>query len=192
MRKLGESDRAAWGHWLRLSFLRHPIVAYARRSWDVTAVRELRQPRRPSQDGAVLSAPRRRLPPLFLRSARRVRVGRGDLHRVRLLFLVRRQLGRARQGLHTVGRRAIWACRPNSTVVEIASNDGYLLQHFVALGIPNFGIEPAENVAEAAAKKGVETLVKFFGVSYGDGTRSGGPAGPICCWATTCWPKCPT
>jgi SAM-dependent methyltransferase len=50
------------------------------------------------------------------------------------------------------------------TVVEIASNDGYLLQHFVELGIPNFGIEPAENVAEAATKRGVETVVKFFGV----------------------------
>jgi 2-polyprenyl-3-methyl-5-hydroxy-6-metoxy-1,4-benzoquinol methylase len=49
------------------------------------------------------------------------------------------------------------------TVVEIASNDGYLLQHFVQLGIPNFGIEPAANVVEAAAKKGVKTLVTFFG-----------------------------
>ena len=49
-------------------------------------------------------------------------------------------------------------------VVEIASNDGYLLQHFVQLGIPNFGIEPAVNVAEAAVQRGVETIVKFFGV----------------------------
>ena len=50
------------------------------------------------------------------------------------------------------------------TVVEIASNDGYLLQHFVELGIPNFGIEPAANVADAATNRGVETIVKFFGV----------------------------
>jgi 2-polyprenyl-3-methyl-5-hydroxy-6-metoxy-1,4-benzoquinol methylase len=50
------------------------------------------------------------------------------------------------------------------TVVEVASNDGYLLQHFVELGIPNYGIEPAENVAEEATKKGVETVIKFFGV----------------------------
>ena len=50
-----------------------------------------------------------------------------------------------------------------SLVVELASNDGYLLQHFVAKGIPVLGIEPAANVAEAARKKDVPTLVKFFG-----------------------------
>ena len=52
----------------------------------------------------------------------------------------------------------------NSYVAELASNDGYLLQYFVAKGIPVLGIEPAANVAEVAAKKGVATLVKFFGV----------------------------
>jgi SAM-dependent methyltransferase len=51
----------------------------------------------------------------------------------------------------------------NSFVVELASNDGYLLQHFVAKGIPVLGIEPAANVAEVARKKNVPTLVKFFG-----------------------------
>ncbi len=50
-----------------------------------------------------------------------------------------------------------------SLVVELASNDGYLLQHFVARGIPSLGIEPAANVAEAARDRGVETLVEFFG-----------------------------
>jgi SAM-dependent methyltransferase len=50
----------------------------------------------------------------------------------------------------------------DSLVVELASNDGYLLQHFVARGIPALGIEPAANVAEAAAERGVETLVEFF------------------------------
>src|SRR5262245_7138480 len=50
-----------------------------------------------------------------------------------------------------------------SYVVELASNDGYLLRHFVAKGIPVLGIEPAANVAEAARKKDVPTLVKFFG-----------------------------
>lgn len=49
-----------------------------------------------------------------------------------------------------------------SLVVELASNDGYLLQHFVAKGIPVLGVEPAANVAEAAKKKNVPTLVKFF------------------------------
>jgi hypothetical protein len=51
-----------------------------------------------------------------------------------------------------------------SHVVEIASNDGYLLQHFVARQIPALGVEPAANVAKVAVEKGVPTLVKFFGV----------------------------
>jgi 2-polyprenyl-3-methyl-5-hydroxy-6-metoxy-1,4-benzoquinol methylase len=51
----------------------------------------------------------------------------------------------------------------HSFVVEIASNDGYLLQYFVAQGVPVLGVEPAANVAAAAQKKGVPTLVKFFG-----------------------------
>ena len=54
---------------------------------------------------------------------------------------------------------------PRHQVVEIASNDGYLLQHFVAKGIPVLGIEPAANVAEAGVRKGIPTLVQFFGQS---------------------------
>jgi 2-polyprenyl-3-methyl-5-hydroxy-6-metoxy-1,4-benzoquinol methylase len=50
-----------------------------------------------------------------------------------------------------------------SQVVEVASNDGYLLQYFVERGIPALGIEPAANVAEAAVKRGVSTVVRFFG-----------------------------
>lgn len=50
-----------------------------------------------------------------------------------------------------------------SQVVEIASNDGYLLQYFVEKGIPVLGVEPAANVAEAAMKRGIPSLVKFFG-----------------------------
>jgi len=48
-------------------------------------------------------------------------------------------------------------------VVELASNDGYLLQYFVQKGIPVLGVEPAANVARAAIEKGVPTIVKFFG-----------------------------
>jgi SAM-dependent methyltransferase len=52
---------------------------------------------------------------------------------------------------------------PDSLVVELASNDGYLLQHVVARGIPALGIEPAANVAAAARERGIETIVRFFG-----------------------------
>lgn len=51
----------------------------------------------------------------------------------------------------------------NSFVVELASNDGYLLQHFLPLGVPVLGVEPAANVARAAVEKGVPTRVDFFG-----------------------------
>jgi SAM-dependent methyltransferase len=51
----------------------------------------------------------------------------------------------------------------NSSVMEIASNDGYLLQYFVKKGIPCFGIEPTANTAKAARAKGIETIEDFFG-----------------------------
>jgi SAM-dependent methyltransferase len=50
-----------------------------------------------------------------------------------------------------------------SFVVEIASNDGYLLKNFVRKGIPALGVEPAANVAKVAVEKGIPTLVRFFG-----------------------------
>ena len=52
---------------------------------------------------------------------------------------------------------------PQSKVVEVASNDGYLLQYFVARGVPVLGVEPAANVARAAVERGVPTDVAFFG-----------------------------
>jgi len=51
----------------------------------------------------------------------------------------------------------------DSQVVEIASNDGYLLQYLVGAGIPAMGIEPAANIAEVAIEKGIDTIVRFFG-----------------------------
>ena len=52
----------------------------------------------------------------------------------------------------------------NSQVIELASNDGYLLQYFKQRGIPVLGIEPAANVAKVSEEKGIPTLVKFFDV----------------------------
>jgi SAM-dependent methyltransferase len=51
-----------------------------------------------------------------------------------------------------------------SFVVEVASNDGYLLQYFARRNVPVLGIEPAANVARVATEKGIATLVRFFGV----------------------------
>ena len=59
-----------------------------------------------------------------------------------------------------IRRRGLTAA---SQVVELASNDGYLLQYFLARGIPAIGVEPAENVARAAIEKGIPTLAEFFG-----------------------------
>jgi 2-polyprenyl-3-methyl-5-hydroxy-6-metoxy-1,4-benzoquinol methylase len=53
---------------------------------------------------------------------------------------------------------------PSHQVIEIASNDGYLLQYFVQKGIPVLGIEPAANIAEVAKAKGIPSITKFFGV----------------------------
>jgi SAM-dependent methyltransferase len=57
---------------------------------------------------------------------------------------------------------------PDSLVVELASNDGYLLQHFQPQGVPVLGIEPAANVARVAIEKGIPTRVEFFGVELAE------------------------
>jgi len=56
---------------------------------------------------------------------------------------------------------------PDSLVTEVASNDGYLLQHFQAAGVPVLGVEPAANVAEAAQARGIRTEVRFLGAESG-------------------------
>ena len=85
-------------------------------------------------------------------AAARLHPGRGHLQPLRVLLLVQRLLGRARQAFvdEAVARLGL---DPDSFVVEVASNDGYLLQHVVARGIRSLGIEPAANVAEAATRR---------------------------------------
>lgn len=65
---------------------------------------------------------------------------------------------------YTEAMRARFGIGPQSFVAEIASNDGYLLKHFVAAGVPVLGIEPAANVAQVAREQGVRSEVAFFGV----------------------------
>ncbi|MBT8102614.1 MAG: class I SAM-dependent methyltransferase [Gammaproteobacteria bacterium] len=62
----------------------------------------------------------------------------------------------------------------DSLVMEVASNDGYLLQYFVERGVPVLGIEPASNVAEVARRAGVETIDEFFGVALAKRLRDNG------------------
>jgi SAM-dependent methyltransferase len=62
----------------------------------------------------------------------------------------------------------------HSLVVEVASNDGYLLQHFIALGVPALGIEPAANIAATAIEKGIPTCVDFFGTRVAEELARGG------------------
>ena len=63
---------------------------------------------------------------------------------------------------------------PESLVVEVASNDGYLLKNFVATGVPVLGIEPATNIAKVAREEGVDTLCEFFGAEIAQTLRSQG------------------
>src|SRR5665647_2383081 len=64
-------------------------------------------------------------------------------------------------------------------VVEIASNDGYLLQHYLELGIPVLGIEPAQNVAAVAEDSGVPTLAEYFTRSLGAELAGSGRAASV-------------
>lgn len=61
-----------------------------------------------------------------------------------------------------------------SQIIEIASNDGYLLQYFQKRNIPVMGIEPSKNVAEVAMQKGINTLVRFFGLDLAKELKENG------------------
>lgn len=67
----------------------------------------------------------------------------------------------------------------SALVVEIASNDGYLLRNFKESGIPILGIEPAANVAEVAKKNGIPTVVRFFGVDTAEGLVAEGKSASL-------------
>lgn len=72
-----------------------------------------------------------------------------------------------------------FALTQKSFVVEIASNDGYLLQYFVKRKIPVLGIEPAANVARVAVEKGVSTVTRFFGTKFAEELTANGPVADL-------------
>jgi SAM-dependent methyltransferase len=72
---------------------------------------------------------------------------------------------------------------PKSLVVEVGSNDGYCLQHFVSRGIPVLGIEPAANIAKVASERGVPTANVFFGESSALNLLAEGKAADLICGA---------
>ena len=73
------------------------------------------------------------------------------------------------------------ALTKDSFVIEIASNDGYLLKNFVAAGIPCLGVEPTASTADAAEKIGVPTLREFFGVATATALVESGKSADLIC-----------
>ncbi len=68
---------------------------------------------------------------------------------------------------------------PQSLVIEIASNDGYLLQYFQQAGIPVLGVEPATNIARVAQEKGIHTVNEFFSDAFGRSLREQGQCADV-------------
>lgn len=75
--------------------------------------------------------------------------------------------------------RERWKLDAGSKVVEVASNDGYLLKHFVAAGVPVLGVEPAANVAAEAIAAGIPTDIAFFGVDTAQRLKNEGHAADL-------------
>lgn len=63
---------------------------------------------------------------------------------------------------------------PKSLVIEVGSNDGYLLTHFIGLGVPSLGIDPAANVAKVAMERGIPTEIAFFGTKTAEALQRRG------------------
>jgi len=83
----------------------------------------------------------------------------------------------AKEFVETAVRR--FGLTKNSFVIELASNDGYLLQHVQASGIPCLGIEPTASTASAARQKGIEVVERFFGVALAEELREQGRAADL-------------
>jgi hypothetical protein len=91
----------------------------------------------------------------------------------------------AQKMTHALGLNA------QSLVIEVASNDGYLLKNFVAAGIPCLGIEPTNSTAAAAEQLGIPVLREFFGEALGQQLAAKANK-QTSLRVTTCTPMCPT
>jgi SAM-dependent methyltransferase len=80
------------------------------------------------------------------------------------------------ENAQTIAKRMLDECdlEPSSLAMEIASNDGYLLRHYAAAGVPVLGIDPARNIAAVAEANGVPTLSEFFSRELGAALASDG------------------
>lgn len=85
------------------------------------------------------------------------------------------------QNAHILAERLISRCRLNkdSLVVEVASNDGYLLKNYKEKGIPVLGIEPAINIARVAEERGIPTISEFFNIALAEQLRDQGKAADV-------------
>ena len=117
------------------------------------------------RDGALLSAPRSVCEQCFLVQLEEYVSAGGDLHRLRLLLVVLRLLGRARPQLSSESAIERFGLGPDSQfVVELASNDGYLLQHFVERGHPGAGGRArGERRRGRRSTRGIADRGRFFG-----------------------------
>jgi SAM-dependent methyltransferase len=85
------------------------------------------------------------------------------------------------QNAHAIAERLISRCKLNtdSLVVEVASNDGYLLKNYQEKGIPVLGVEPALNIALVAEQRGIPTVSEFFGVELAEQLRGRNEAADV-------------
>ena len=118
------------------------------------------------RSGDLLPAARATVRIMPARPAPGIRFRRGHILGLRVLLVLLRLVGGARRAVRR-GNGGRLGLHSGSLVTEVASNDGYLLQHFLARDIPVLGVEPAANVAEAARARGIRTVVQFLGAETG-------------------------
>ena len=187
-------DQLMWGEHVSTTYVppvRRGPYAHFRRPWDVSALRELSRGGAAGRARGVLSAARAAVRDCLLVQLPAYVSGE-DIFSDYAYFSSYSDSWVAhakRYADEMIDRLGLTA---DSLVTEVASNDGYLLQHFHAAGIPVLGIEPAANVAEAARAKGIRTVVRV--PRPGDRAPRSPPstAGPTWSPPTTCSRTCPT